>query len=197
MGKFENEILDLIDKTIEMKSIRQKTFEWLKNDHTLIEYIDVKEFLDKIFIKLNGDIEGLRVKGKRELRVDAFYSEINVVIEIDELQHFTNYRMDTLNLIKEYEYKNLGFDIEKYSEYCKICYEKAIKKGQVGYRKQTKDFPQEFGRCMQRAYFDTIRDLIIPKHSNKPIIRFSEFELKNKNEEELQKYVKTRLSKYL
>ncbi len=198
MGKFEDKIINTIDKSLGMNAIRQKTFDWLKNDHTIIENLDTKELLDKIFICLNGDKEGLREKRKTNLKIDAFYSDINIVIEIDEVQHFTRYRYDTLKLIKEYENINIGYDIEKYLEYCNTYFNKAMKKGQSGYRLKKKEFPQEYGRCMQRAYLDSIRDVIIPQYLNKPVVRFSKFELLEYNsEEELQKYIKSRLLKYL
>ncbi|VDN49124.1 conserved protein of unknown function [Petrocella atlantisensis] len=197
MGKFEDNIINILEEIIGEEAIHQKTFDWLCNSHLVVEDNYTNKLLDKIFISLGGNLEGLSKKRSTKLKVDAFFSGINCIFEIDELQHFTTYRLNSLNLIKEYEHMVLGFDLDNYINYCEDNYKNAVRKGQKGYRRKTKDFPNKHGRAIQRAYFDSLRDLVVPIYLEKPVIRLSEFELLQMDTRDIKWYIADKISRYI
>jgi hypothetical protein len=198
MGAFENRIVNLIEEILASKAVRQKTFDWLLNTHMSVENKQAMDILDCIFIALSGDKDKLLEKRRRKLRVDAYFEKENLAIEIDELQHFTEFRLKTLNFIKPSKAIDLGFNIDEYKCYCQENYTRAIEKGQSGYRKPKSEFPFEYGRAYQRAYFDSMRDVLFPVYLKKPIIRISELELMcMDNDGDLRKYIEGKLKNYV
>ncbi|WP_304944342.1 hypothetical protein [Vallitalea guaymasensis] len=198
MGKFENNIIQLTEEILGLKANNQKTFEWLINSHLIVEDDIIKDVLNTIFVNLKGDFDCLRNKRKCKLRTDAYFDSLKLVLEIDELQHFTLSRLQTLEIIQGAKNIRLGYDIESYINKCKDNHILALKKGQVGYRKPTKEFPFKHGRAYQRAYFDSIRDLVIPQYLHKPVLRISEIDINKLNsEEEIKKYIDKRLQDIL
>lgn len=197
MGKFEKNIINIIENILEEKAEYQKTFNWLTNNHLEVKDNDTYILLDRVFQVLNGDREELNRKQKRKLRADTYFSSLGLIIEIDELQHFTTYRLKTLDILKKANI-HVGYDINAYMSYCQNRYDSAIKKGQAGYRKATREFPYRFGRAMQRAYFDVMRDILIPSYLGKPIFRLSEIELEQcSNIQETSTYIQSRLKSFL
>ncbi|MCD4713926.1 MAG: hypothetical protein K8R73_11630, partial [Clostridiales bacterium] len=132
MGKFENMIIDEIEKIINEKAIRQKTFVWLSNKHTNINEEFNFNLIDEIFIELGGNKEGLEEKKLSLLKVDAFFENSNVIVEIDEIQHFTEFRLLSLNKLKHVKSIKLAYDIDEYINLCISKSEKALRKGQNG-----------------------------------------------------------------
>lgn len=193
MGKFENEVIERIERILGTKAYKQKTFEWLTNNHTSTSSSYDKEVLNKIFTSFNGCKMSLDEKRVVKLRVDSFFEELGIVVEIDEIQHFTNARLRSLEIIENYNL-DLGYDLEQYKIWCKENSSKAFNKGQAGYRRQTKEFPFENGRVYQRAYFDSLRDILIIRSLGKPVIRISEMELAFCKEPEV--YIMEKLKSY-
>ncbi len=150
--------------------IENRNFEWLTNQITSSE-----KDLWKIFLELNGNPKAMQAKRCIKLTPDGFLPEYNCIVEFDELQHFTEFLFRTLmhypsNL-------GFGFDIDTYRGWCIQHSERALKKGQFGYRKPKPEFPFPGGRAAQRALFDTCRDLLPPRNGLNPTIRISEFQL--------------------
>ncbi len=198
MGAFENRIVNLIEEILGSKAERQKTFDWLLNTHMSVENKQAMDTLDCIFIGLSGDKAKLLEKRKRKLRVDAYFEKENLAIEIDELQHFTEFRLKTLNIINTSKDIDIGFNIDEYKRYCQENYTRAIEKGQPGYRKPKLEFPFEYGRAYQRAYFDSMRDILFPVYLKKSIIRISELELVLiDSDEDLRKHIEGKLKVYV
>jgi hypothetical protein len=87
------------------------------------------------------------------------------MIEVDESQHFTSYRLRTLDLYPEGI--PLGFDLEEYRELCRTWAPRSDRyrrsKAAVGFG--------EGGRQRQRAYHDALRDLVTPAMGRPPVIR--------------------------
>ncbi|QNO13514.1 hypothetical protein HYG86_01390 [Alkalicella caledoniensis] len=193
MGKFENEVIERIERILGTKAYKKKTFEWLTNNHTSTSSSYDKEVLNKIFTSFNGCKMSLDEKRVVKLRVDSFFEELGIVVEIDEIQHFTNARLRSLEIIENYNL-DLGYDLEQYKIWCKENSSKAFNKGQAGYRRQTKEFPFENGRLYQRAYFDSLRDILIIRNLGKPVIRISEMELAFCKE--LEVYIMEKLKSY-
>jgi hypothetical protein len=111
--------------------------------------------LAKIHAALGGDPELLVSKRAAAPKVDLFLGE-QVVVEVDEVQHFSSAR---LNSLTAYEGLKVGFDLATYQYLCSIYREKAD-----AYRrkKQAADFPFPGGRTAQRAYLDSVRDILGP-----------------------------------
>lgn len=94
-----------------------------------------------------------KIKGtSRRLEVDFFLPNYNVIIELDELQHFTIERSITFN-----HYPDEGFFYD-YTLWKQMCQEH-----------RRKD-PDPLSRDWQRAFRDTVRDLRSKEH-NIPLIR--------------------------
>lgn len=91
--------------------------------------------------------------------------ETNTFIEIDEHQHFTSLRLASLNL-----YPSdipLGFDLD---EYRAICEEWRDRADRFRTSKEALGFGPS-GRQRQRAYNDSLRDLVTPALGHPPVVR--------------------------
>lgn len=93
-----------------------------------------------------------RIKGlTRKLEFDFYLPSFNVVIEFDELQHFTAERKVTL---EHYPSENFSFDVNRWEKLCEM-------------KKKDADPPE---RDWQRAFRDAVRDLRAREHGV-PLIR--------------------------
>lgn len=114
--------------------------------------------LRTIHQRLGGD--ELALANKRSgsgLRPDFLLPSAGLIVEVDEIQHFTSDRLLTLELYPDQT--QLAFDVDEYRGLIRRW-------GSVadGYRaaKRAVDFPRPGGRRAQRAYFDAVRDLAAP-----------------------------------
>lgn len=121
--------------------------------------------LDKIFHELGGDSEAQSAKRITALPGDFIHLPTGTMIEIDEVQHFTSYRMRTFA-----HYPGdarLGFDSDEYADLCSMFCRKAdnyrLNKAASGFGPG--------GRQRQRAYNDALRDLVLPAMGKPPLIR--------------------------
>jgi hypothetical protein len=122
--------------------------------------------LDRIVRALNGDIAALAAKTRGSTRVDFLLEPRDVVVEYDEVQHFTSARLETLDLYPPET--PLGFDLAGYTTLVK----RWAAVGDKGFaHKAAAEFPGAAGRQRQRAYFDALRDLVAPHFGNGPLIR--------------------------
>lgn len=130
---------------------------------------DVLTALDSIFRQLGGDAAALRAKNPRPLEPDLVHTGTGLLIEVDEIQHFTTAREATIN-----QYPQdlvVGFDP-------KMLVRAVRTHGRTADRafrhKVVTEFPGEGGRNRQRAYFDAVRDLIVPAITGMPVLRVLE-----------------------
>jgi len=114
--------------------------------------------LSTIYERLGGD-EGA-LAGKRagsSPRPDFLLRSASLIVEVDEIQHFTTDRLRTLELYPEAA--QLAFDVGEYrmliSHWSSVADNYRAAKPAV-------DFPRPGGRRAQRAYFDAVRDLVAP-----------------------------------
>jgi hypothetical protein len=121
--------------------------------------------LEEIFTSLGGRPNEQQAKRSTTLPGDFFHADSGTFVEIDEMQHFTSFRLRTL-----YLYPGdapLGFDLHQYRELCQRMAPSADKyraaKEAVGFG--------PWGRQRQRAYYDALRDLAIPAMGHPPVIR--------------------------
>jgi len=123
------------------------------------------EALVRIYAALRGDPDVLRGGRTTALPGDFVHEPTGTLIEIDESQHFTSFRLQALELYPE-GYP-LGFEISAYTRLCREWRQKSD-----GYRrtKAARGFGVG-GRQRQRAYYDALRDLAAPAMGKTPLIR--------------------------
>lgn len=115
------------------------------------------EVLDRLataYLSLGGSPDaGLR--RRKPLMVDFTLGD-TAIVELDEFQHFTSARYQTLDF---YEGVEPGLDVDAYRGHCRRNMARADK-----YRaaKPASGFEFPGGRRAQRAYLDTVRDLLGP-----------------------------------
>ncbi len=121
--------------------------------------------LEQIFYALGGKAEEQEAKRLTPLPGDFIHPPTGTVIEIDELQHFTSFRRETF---EHYPTDRvLNFDIREYSNLCDALSSKAD-----SYRRAKPAAGFGIGgRQRQRAYYDALRDLVLPSVGHPPIIR--------------------------
>ena len=139
------------------------------------------ECLAAIFARLGGDDHRLGTKRVQALRLDFYAPDHGVLIEIDEIQHFTTEREKTLNLYPPALARN---STREYRTLIEIHHENADR-----YRatKPATDFPVANGRRAQRAYLDAVRDIAaqalnlrlirVPAPECDPLVAFARLEL--------------------
>jgi hypothetical protein len=121
--------------------------------------------LERIYLALGGDLEALEVGRTRALPGDFIHQPTGTLIEVDESQHFTSFRLATLELYPADA--RLGFDLDDYKELCRTWQTQSD-----GYfrAKAARGFGVG-GRQKQRAYYDALRDLATPAMGRPPLIR--------------------------
>jgi hypothetical protein len=176
VGDKQKLITSMIEEILNFKSQPNITFPWLVNKHKQEDFKDYFTAINKVFLGLGGDITGSHKKQLRQLKPDSYFAgSYNFIFEFDEIQHFTTYKLQALELYPEECQK--GFNYGAYVNYCNQFSEQALRKGPPGYRKATKDFPFIHGRAAQRAYLDCFRDMLPQLHGLTKTIRISEFEV--------------------
>lgn len=114
--------------------------------------------LRAIYGALGGDEALLAAKrAGRDPEVDFLFARENMIVEVDEIQHFTTDRLRALDLYPA-DAPTL-FDVGSYRNLVARWLQRADR-----YRtaKPAADFPFAGGRRAQRAYFDAFRDLAAP-----------------------------------
>jgi hypothetical protein len=115
--------------------------------------------LHELHVHLRGDETLLASKRAGSTpRLDFVFPARNLVVEVDEIQHFTSERFAILN--RYADTSRLAFDVERYRALVERWRDRADR-----YRamKPAADFPFPGGRRAQRAYFDACRDLLAPE----------------------------------
>ncbi|MHC6219805.1 DUF7255 family protein [Arthrobacter sp. MMS24-S77] len=121
--------------------------------------------LNDIFEDLGGQAGVHKSKKNTALRGDFYHGRSRTFIEIDEIQHFTSFRLRTLE-----RYPGtipLGFHLEEYLE---LCRQHAPRADRYRATKEAVGFGP-LGRQRQRAYYDALRDLAVPSMGYPPLIR--------------------------
>ena len=115
--------------------------------------------LREMHTRLGGDPGLLAAKrGGAGPRLDFLLADRNVVVEVDEIQHFTSDRLATLAAYGDSA--KVAYDVERYRALIGRWRGHADR-----YRaaKSAASLPFNGGRRAQRAYFDACRDLAAPE----------------------------------
>jgi hypothetical protein len=129
------------------------------------ELSDVREVLGDVFRSLEGRLDQQAGKRLRSLPGDFYHAPTGTFIEVDESQHFTTFRLLTLDQYPADT--SLGFDLGTYRE---LCREWAPRSDNFRRSKAAVGFG-EGGRQRQRAYHDALRDLGVPAMGHPPVVR--------------------------
>jgi hypothetical protein len=112
-----------------------------------------------IYASLGGDETLLaRKRSGSDPRLDFLLEDKGLIVEVDEIQHFTTSRLETFELYPTHG-AEICFDVEIYRE---MIAEWSGTGDRYRAEKPTVDFPFAGGRRAQRAYFDAFRDLAAP-----------------------------------
>ncbi len=129
------------------------------------EALAVVPAMQAIFETLGGIESEVAAKRMTALPGDFLHLESGVLVEVDESQHFTSFRLATLDLYPSTI--PLGFDLHEYKS---LCRELAPRSDRYRRDKAAIGFGPG-GRQRQRAYNDALRDLVTPVMGCPPVIR--------------------------
>jgi hypothetical protein len=159
------------------------TFDWLceqghvglervakaRRDVALVEPVQAAlQVLAAIFARLGGDLTVLHAARENFLLpVDLFHEPSGTLVEVDDVAHFTSYRLAALELYAADA--ELGFDRGAYAE---LCREWQRQSDGVARALAAKGFG--FGGVQrERAYHDALRDLAAPAMGHPPVVRLA------------------------
>jgi hypothetical protein len=125
----------------------------------------VTDPLNSIFLSLGGQSAEQAAKRTTALPGDFIHLETETIIEIDEVQHFTSFRLQSFEFYARDS--PLDFELDEYRDLCRRFAPKADTYRQS---KAAVAFGPG-GRQRQRAYYDALRDLAVPAMGLPPLIR--------------------------
>jgi hypothetical protein len=129
---------------------------------------EIVEALDELHSSLGGNRRALARKQTGLIRPDLVVATTGQLIEVDEVEHFTNARLATLN---GYSSKiPFGFSIDDYKELIDTWKAKA---NAVFTQRWSPDFDFVGGRRAQRAYYDALKDWLAPTFTGHPVLRLA------------------------
>lgn len=126
---------------------------------------DARNVLVDIFKVLGGLPEEQASTRLTPLPGDFRHPASGTLIEVDESQHFTSFRLATLNRYPADV--PVGFDLDEYQA---LCHEWAPRSDRYRGAKAAVGFG-DGGRQRQRAYHDALRDLAAPATGRPPVNR--------------------------
>jgi hypothetical protein len=126
------------------------------------ELLDV---LERLHGALGGNLTALARRPLQPQPTDLATAS-GQLIELDEVQHFTTARRDTLRLYPAMS--SFGFSIDYYRTLIDTWKAKA---NAVFTRQWSPDFDFSGGRRAHRAYFDAVKDLLAPTFTGYQLVR--------------------------
>jgi hypothetical protein len=144
----------------------RQSFPWLsQRGHLALPDTPSAVTLERIYVALGGDLDVLATRRTTRLPGDFVHEPTGALIELDESQHFTSFRLTALDLYEEDA--ALGFDLDHYKTLCREWH----KRSDGYYRTKVAKGFGVAGRQRQRAYYDALRDLATPAMGHPPLIR--------------------------
>jgi len=125
--------------------------------------------LAKIHEDLGGEAALLAAKrAGKSPTPDLIHVPTGSIVEVDEVQHFTSARERSPGLYPTDA--ELAF---KTSDYLELITTWRSKADRAFAHKTSSDFPSPGGRQAQRAYNDSLRDLLAPTFTGHPVVRLA------------------------
>ena len=140
-----------------------------RRDPTLVGPVTAAvEVLGEIYARLKGDVSVLQAARENLLLpVDLVHEPTGTLIEVDDVPHFTSFRLTALDLYRDGA--SLGFDLDEHRELCRVWRERT---DSLGRGLAAKGFG--FGGVQrERAYHDALLDLAAPAMGHPPVIRIA------------------------
>lgn len=125
----------------------------------------VTDPLNSIFLSLGGHSAEQAAKRTTALPGDFIHLETETIIEIDEVQHFTSFRLQSFEFYARDS--PLGFEPVEYRDLCR----RFAPKADTYWQSKAAAAFGPGGRQRQRAYYDALRDLAVPAMGLPPLIR--------------------------
>lgn len=170
------------------------TPEWLNRPGRL-ECGSYWSLIQEIYYELAGGDLPDEMPSKERRKVDGRFQTNGgfFIFELDEKQHFNAYRSKTLCL-----YPNnllVGFSIDLW---IKICNKKSKLEGGGFAKPKPPLFPDENGRHQQRAFRDSLTDILPLEYGFLPTLRVGDFEIRewiheSDAQDRMQELVESRL----
>ena len=113
--------------------------------------------LERIHVELGGVAHLLESKRPRPLEIDFYAPDLGLLIEVDEIQHFTSDRQHALE-----RFPLSDEHAALISSYLAAIAQWRERADRYRAAKPAADFPHPGGRRAQRAYLDSARDLLAP-----------------------------------
>lgn len=148
--------------------LTRQSVDWLcQRGHIALpdEAGSARDALERIYVALGGDRDTLATGNLTRLSGDFLHEPTGTLVEVDESQHFTSFRLTTLDLYPEDA--QLGYDLATYKQLCRAWQ----KKSDSYFRTKPARGFGVGGRQKQRAYYDALRDLATPAMGRPPLIR--------------------------
>ena len=152
--------------------------------------------VQEIYYELTGGKLPDEMPSREWRKVDGMFhttSNLSFIFELDEKQHFNAYRSLTLSLYPS----NLlvGFSIDLWG---KICNKKSKLEGGGFAKPKPPLFPGENGHHRQRAFRDSLTDILPSEYGFLPTLRLADFEIRDwiykpDAQDRMEKLVRTRL----
>lgn len=116
---------------------------------------------------LDGHLDVMRSPSRvRRADFDLIHEPTRTHIEVDEEQHFSTHRPKMLDFYElDIDY---GFDLEEYRALCRLHGPRIDRTGWAA--KDTVNFGPR-SRAKQRAFYDAMKDLVMPAIGNPHVIR--------------------------
>jgi hypothetical protein len=126
------------------------------------------DVLGAIYARLKGDVSVLHAaRANLLLPVDLVHPPTGTVIEVDEREHFTSFRLGALELYPADA--GIGFDL---GEHKRLCREQCAETDRLSRGLAAKGFG--FGGVpRERAYHDALYDLAVPAMGHPPVVRIA------------------------
>lgn len=174
--ELQNRVLDLIEEVTRSDVRREVAPAWLMRPG-VSECGSAWPLVCAIYRDLTGGAELPDVMPLRERRsIDAVHtndSGVSRIIEVDEAQHFTPPRASTL--VHYPSDVRTAFDRRVWTE--RSAGATKLRGGGFG-RPTPPLFPEPGGRHLQRAFRDSLADLLPAQHGWSPTLRVADFEVK-------------------
>ena len=140
-----------------------------RRDPAIVEpVIAALQALEAIFARLGGDTTVLHAARENLfLPVDLFHGPTQTIVELDGPEHFTSFRLTTLELYPPDA--RVGYDLDDFKT---LCRELAPQSDRLHRGLAAKGFG--FGGVQrERAYHDALKDLAAPAMGQAPVIRIA------------------------
>lgn len=171
-GELQTAVVALVRRIVDAEIML--TPEWLLRP-AAAEYGRRRETVRAIYHELTGLDLPEEMPPRETLRIDAVLDtgrEPPRVLEVDEAEHFNQYR--ALALRSYPEDVETAFPIGRWIEQSE---EKTQLEGGEFGRPKPPLFPGRSGGHVQRAFHDTLVDLLPPEHGYRPTLRIGDFEV--------------------